>query len=236
MSISRKSSFETIVEKGRDPLQFLSSPEQFREQLNLKGLSESAGKSFETLKRWQRASACFDHDLVQTIINKIVEQGDNSHFAIKKTLANAQQGQAFAESIVVFCDALAEKQNTENLGELLQNLITITEKAHRRSIKARDQLRGVCDTLSEISKDLNSQVSKIEDDAVTLAVKADPDDAIPSFNGVNTCFVAFPLKVPAVAESLSIQDNSDSDDEDAAPGGPGPNRAPSSKYKLLVPG
>lgn len=56
MSISRKSSFETVVEKGRDPLQFLASPEFFREQLDLKGLSESAGKSFEILNRWQRAT------------------------------------------------------------------------------------------------------------------------------------------------------------------------------------
>jgi len=224
MSVSRKSSFDTIVEKGRDPLQFLASPEHFREQLNLKGLSESAGKSFDTLKRWQRATSCFDHNLVQTIMNNIVEQGDNSHSAIKKTLANAQQGRAFAEGVVVLCDALAEKQNTpENLGELVQNLITIAEKAHRRSIKARDQLKGVCDKLSEISKDLTSQVSKIESD--TLIATADPDDdAMPSFNGVNTCFVAFPLKVP-VAElpnPFGIQDNSDSDDEDAVPVGPGP--------------
>ena len=93
----------------------------------------------------------FDHDRVQAIINKIVEQGDNSHSAIKKTLGNAQQGQAFAESVVLLCGALTEKQNTsENLGELLLNLITIAEKAHRRSIKARDQLKGVSNTLSEV--------------------------------------------------------------------------------------
>jgi hypothetical protein len=58
MTISPNSSLETIVEKGRrrDPLQVIANPEQCREQLNLKGLSNSASKSFATLKLWQQAT------------------------------------------------------------------------------------------------------------------------------------------------------------------------------------
>ena len=56
MSFSRKSSFETIFEKG-DPLQFIANPDDTREQLDLKGLSDSARKSFATLRQWQQAMA-----------------------------------------------------------------------------------------------------------------------------------------------------------------------------------
>jgi len=223
MSISHKSSFETIVEKGRDPLQFLANPEHTREQLDLKGLSDSARKSFATLKLWQQATGCFDHHLVQTTINKIVDQGDKCHSAIKKTLTNAQQGHTFAENVVVFCDALAQKHDTpEHLNQLLLSLIKVAEKAHRRSIKARDQLKGIHDGLSEISKDMKLQVSKIEEDAL---IAPDLDNDTP-FNGVNTCFVTFPKSVAAVPAPTWQQPNifpdvqdTDSDDEDAVMGG-----------------
>jgi len=55
MTISHKSSCETIVEKGRDLLLFLGNPGHFREQLDLKGLTGSAHTSFGTLKLWQQA-------------------------------------------------------------------------------------------------------------------------------------------------------------------------------------
>ena len=59
MSISRKSSFDTVVVgKARDdPLQFLSDPSRVRKDLDLKGLSDSARKSFAALKPWQQANA-----------------------------------------------------------------------------------------------------------------------------------------------------------------------------------
>jgi hypothetical protein len=61
MSISFKSSFDTIVvEKARDdPLQFLSDPSRVRKDLDLKGLSDSARKSFSALKPWQHAAAWY---------------------------------------------------------------------------------------------------------------------------------------------------------------------------------
>lgn len=82
---------------------------------------------------------------------------------------------------------------------------------------------------------MKSQVSEIENDALATV---DSDDAMPSFNGVNTCFVAFPPKVPAVADHpnpFGVQDNSDNDDEDTAPGSPGSigSRPVQSKYKPL---
>jgi len=220
MSISRKSSFETIVEKGRDPLQFLANPEHIRDELDLKGLSDSARKSFATLKLWQQATGCFEHHLVQTIINKIVEQGDKCHSVITKTLTNAQQGHAFAENVVQFCAALAEKHDTpEHLNQLLLSLIKVTEKARRRSIKAQDQLKDVRDGLSEISKDMKVQVSKIEGDAL---IAPDLENDTP-FNGVNTCFVTLPKNVAAVPAPTWHQPNifpdTDSDDEDAVVGG-----------------
>lgn len=52
MSISYKSSFDTV-----DPLQFLSDPSRVRKDLDLKGLSDSARKSFSVLKPWQHAAA-----------------------------------------------------------------------------------------------------------------------------------------------------------------------------------
>lgn len=57
MSISRKSSFDTVVpEKAHDDLlQFLSNPGQFRKDLDLRGLSDVARKSFNALKPWQTA-------------------------------------------------------------------------------------------------------------------------------------------------------------------------------------
>lgn len=57
MSISRKSSFDTVVvEKTRDdPLLFLSKPGSFRKELDLNGLSDSARKVFMALKPWQQA-------------------------------------------------------------------------------------------------------------------------------------------------------------------------------------
>ena len=55
MTISHKSSCETIVEKGRDLLLLLGNPGHFREQLDLKGLTGSAHTSFGTLKLWQQA-------------------------------------------------------------------------------------------------------------------------------------------------------------------------------------
>jgi hypothetical protein len=258
MSISRKSSFETIVEKGRDPLQFLANPEHIRDELDLKGLSDSARKSFATLKLWQQATGwcvfylvllltgvliridSFEHHLVQTIINKIVEQGDKCHSVITKTLTNAQQGHAFAENVVQFCAALAEKHDTpEHLNQLLLSLIKVTEKARRRSIKAQDQLKDVRDGLSEvnsemlnaraehkphifchqISKDMKVQVSKIEGDAL---IAPDLENDTP-FNGVNTCFVTLPKNVAAVPAPTWHQPNifpdTDSDDEDAVVGG-----------------
>jgi hypothetical protein len=61
MSISPKSSFDTIVSSHRkvrgDPLQFLSNPTNFRKDLSLNDLSDSAHKSFVALKPWQVAAA-----------------------------------------------------------------------------------------------------------------------------------------------------------------------------------
>jgi hypothetical protein len=61
MSISRKSSFDTVVvEKTRDdPLLFLSNPGSFRKDLDLKGLSDSARKVFVALKPWQQAAVWY---------------------------------------------------------------------------------------------------------------------------------------------------------------------------------
>ena len=74
MSISHKSSFETIVtvEKGRDPLQFLANPEHTREQLDLKGLSDSARKSFATLKLWQQATGWCVFNMVLLLIRVLI--------------------------------------------------------------------------------------------------------------------------------------------------------------------
>jgi hypothetical protein len=172
MSLSRNSSFETIVvnEKGRDPLQFIANPDSTSEQVDLKGLSESARKSFATLRLWQQATgwyvfrllfqwfeflcgnASFDHSIVNTIIDNIVREGDKYCIALKKTVANAQRGQTFADEVVVFCKALANKHDSAEapLNELVSNLIKGAEKAHRRSTKTRDQLKGVCDALSKV--------------------------------------------------------------------------------------
>lgn len=51
-------SFETlVVEKGHlDLLQFLSNPEQFRRDVDLPGLTNSARESFSTVKLWQQAA------------------------------------------------------------------------------------------------------------------------------------------------------------------------------------
>lgn len=215
-TVSHKSSLETIVEKGHDPLQFLRNPEHFREQIDLKGLFDSARKSFATLKLWPQAIGCFDHFLVQVIINNIAEQSNKCHTVIKKSLTGAKHGQTFAENVVVFCDALADKHNSEeNLSKILLDLTEVAEKAHKRSVKAREQLIGVRDGLSEISNNMRVQVSKIQND--TLVASGPDDDTY--FNGVNTCFVTCPKSVVPAPNLPSLNhfpgdEDLDSDDED----------------------
>lgn len=88
---------------------------------------------------------------MQPIINKIVAEGDKCHSAIKMTLGMAQKGQTFAEEIVVFCGALADKPDFhERQKELLSNLIKTAEIAHRRSVKANEKLESVRDELSKV--------------------------------------------------------------------------------------
>jgi len=198
MSLSRNSSFENIVvnEKDCDPLQFIANPSSTCEQLDLKGLAESARKSIATLRLWQQATGCFHHSLVTAIIDNILVEGDRCHSALKKTVANAQRGQAFADEVVVFYTALANKHGSPEVpNEIVSNLIKAAEKAHRRSIKTRNQLKGVCDTLSKISKDIRLGVELMG--AQPILVTSDPEDDIP-FNGVNTCFVMFPKSVAAL--------------------------------------
>jgi hypothetical protein len=63
MSLSRNSSFENINivvnEKGRDPLQFIANPDSTSDQIDLKGLSESARKSFATLRLWNQVTGWY---------------------------------------------------------------------------------------------------------------------------------------------------------------------------------
>ncbi|KIM84699.1 hypothetical protein PILCRDRAFT_393627 [Piloderma croceum F 1598] len=229
MSLSRNSSFETIVvnEKGRDPLQFIANPDSTSEQIDLKGLSESARKSFATLRLWHHATGCFDHRLVKAIIENILVEGDKYYIALSKTVANAQRGQTFAGEVVDFCTAVVNKHDFPEvpLNELVSNLIKGAEKAHRRSIKTRDQLKGVRDALSKISKDIRLGVESM----IEKPVAPDLEDDIP-FNGVNTCFVTFPKSVAGLPARASQSNHwrsaqtwgcdgwgaaPDSDDEDA---------------------
>lgn len=199
MSISRKSSFDTVVvEKARDdPLQFLSNPGHFRKDLDLKGLSDSARKSSVALKPWQQAAGCFSNPSVSSTISKIVELVDECHAAIKTTLAVAQMGRPFADDVAAFCDAIAQKNEPlEWPNELLSKLITAAEKGYGRSIQAQGQLICVRHELSQISESLPLQVSKIEQD--TLKRQAENIHIDPAFNGVNTCIVT--LMLPAATD------------------------------------
>ena len=94
----------------------------------------------------------FDHHLVQTIINKIVERGDKCHSAIIHTLTCAQHGYTFADNVAAFYDTLAERHDCpRHPSELLFSLVEIAGKAHRRSVKARDQLIDVRDELLKVN-------------------------------------------------------------------------------------
>jgi len=198
MSISRKSSFDTVVvDKARDdPLQFLSSPGQFRKDLDLKGLSESARKSFLALKPWQTASQCFFHPSFSSTIIKVTERLDECHEAIKATLAVAQMGRSFSNDVAALCAILAQKQESpDHLDELLSKLITTAQKGYGRSIQAQGQLICARHGLSHISENIPPQVSKIREEYLNRPT--DPP-TVSAFNGLDTCFVT--LMPPATTD------------------------------------
>jgi len=223
ITLSRKSSFDTVVvEKDRNNLlQFLGNPDVFRQELDLRSLTNAARDSFAILKHWQQAAGCFDHNLVQATIKDVVEQGNKCHSAIKSTLTIAKQGYAFVNNVVAFYDALAEKNRSpERVDELFLNLTKIAEKAYKRSMRSCDQLKDARSTLFQISKNLASNASTMEQDMLNLA---GPDDDPVLFNGVDTCFITFPRNVSTVETEAwppsnlylgSTSDDEDSDDED----------------------
>jgi len=206
MSISRKSSFDTIVsphQKARDDplsLQFLSNPAEFRKDLGLNGLSDSAHKSFVALKPWQVAVVCFYHPFTSSIPSKVIERIDECHTAIQATLAAAQLGRVFADDVAALCDTFSQKQQSpERLNELLSKLVVTAEKGYGRSIQAHGQLMCARLGLSQISESIPLHVSKIQAEK--------PADTTPiyptSFNGINTCFVTL---TPPVAMESEIEE------------------------------
>jgi len=183
--MSIKSSFDTVfVEKAHDdPLQFLSDPSHIRK--DLKGLSDSARKSFSALKPWQQAAICFYNPATSLNISKIVERVDECHTAIKTTLAVAQIGRPFADDVAALCDTLSRNiESPQHLDELLSKLIATAEKGYGRSIQAHGQLICVRYGLSQISEDIPLQVTRIQEETKDGNVYTDP-----AFNGLNTCFL-----------------------------------------------
>lgn len=55
MSLSRKSSFDTVVFEKPETSQALGNPEHFKKDLDLRGLSKYALKSFEALAHWRQS-------------------------------------------------------------------------------------------------------------------------------------------------------------------------------------
>ncbi|KIM84701.1 hypothetical protein PILCRDRAFT_393637 [Piloderma croceum F 1598] len=200
MSISP--SFDTVVARD-DPLQFLSDPSRVRKDLDLKGLSDSARKSFSALKPWQHATACFYDPATLLNISKVVERFDECHTAIKTTLAVAQIGRPFADDVAALCSALSEKnESPERLDEPLSKLITTAEKGYGRSIQAHGQLICVRHGLSQISEDIPSQVTKIQDE--TKNRNEGTAYAYPAFNGLNTCFLTIATPMTTNEEETDI--------------------------------
>jgi len=184
MSLSRKSSFDTVVvEKVPNDLQFLAKPDLFRKDLDLKGLSESARKSLTTLKRWQQAAGWYsdfllgsytwglsepfshDHPLVFSTIDKIADFSDDCHSAIRLTLTVAQKGHSFATNVSTFCDALTKKYNSlEHLEEHLLKLNKLAQKGYGRSIEAHGKLICLHVGLCQVNFiNLNIQTCRISD-------------------------------------------------------------------------
>jgi hypothetical protein len=220
---SRKTSLDTlVVEKGRFDLHFLANPEQFRQEVNLSGLTNSARESFSTLKLWQQASGCFDHHLVQTTITDVVEQSNKLHAAIKSSLTIAKQGHAFADDIVTLYRTLSEKGGSpERFNELLSKLTKAAGKAFKRSMRSCDELKDAREALFQIAKGITTRASKIEQDMLNLQ---DPDDDDTHFNGIDTCFITFPRNLATGQADTwplanlylgSKSEDDDSDDENA---------------------
>lgn len=198
MSISHKFSFDTV-----DPLQFLSDPSRVRKDLDLKGLSDSARKSFSALKPWQHAAACSYNPATSLNISKIVERVDECHTAIKTTLAVAQLGRPFADDVAALCDTLFQKnESPERLDELLSKLIITAEKGYGRSIQAHGQLICVRYGLLQISEDIPSQVTKIQEETKNRNTGIAYVD--PAFNGLNTCFLTITSPMTINEEETDI--------------------------------
>jgi len=201
MSISRKSSFDTVVvEKARDdPLLFLSNPGNFRKDLDLKGLSDVARKSFTALRPWKTATLYFFDATVSPITVKVVERADECHAVLKASLAVAQMGRLFADDVVALCNTLAQgHESPERLNERLEKAIATAEKGYGRSIQAQGQLICIRHGLSQISESIPLQVAKIQENTRK-------ENTFTSFNGMDTLFVTLmPMATTDDDESSDI--------------------------------